>query len=144
MHLEGAIAIANAILPGKEAPPGKIDPRWQAIILVGEFIPTHPKEVCDFAIRWAKHPGQDLQQAIGCCLIEHLLEQHFDLVFPRMRKAALEDSRVAKHFLVYSSRSWPFGQAQLPKNANRLKRLAKALQHKTRPPTRRLRHVKSE
>jgi hypothetical protein len=42
-------------------------------------------------------------------------------VFPRMRKAARENRHVAEHFLNWR---WPFGQATLPKNVARLKRLA--------------------
>jgi hypothetical protein len=127
--IEGAIAIAEAILPGKKAPPGKIDVRWQAIILVGAYIETHPNEVCDFAIRWAKHRSLDLQSAISCCLIEHLLEHHFDLLFPKLREAALSNAKVAEHFCPYSRR-FKFGHAQLPKNASRLKRLASELDKK--------------
>src|SRR5262245_969871 len=96
--LRHAIARPNAVLPGREAPPGKRDPRWQAIIRVGRFIESHPEPVCDFAMRWARRRGRDLGSAIYCCLIEHLLEHHFDLVFPIMRKAALENRRVAQHF----------------------------------------------
>lgn len=127
--IEGAIAIAESILPGKKAPPGQIDLRWQAVILVGAYIETHPVEVCDFAIRWLKHRSRDLQSAINCCLIEHLLEYHFDLLFPRIRGAALKDPKVAEHFYPYSP-YFQFGQAELPKNVARLKRLASELRKK--------------
>ncbi len=127
--LRRAIARAEAILPGRPAPPGEKDPRWQAIMRIGDFIPTHPEPVCDFAMKWARRRGLDLQSAIYCCLIEHLLEHHFDLVFPRMRKAALENKRVAKHFDSVPT-VWLFGQAQLPKNKARLRRLATTLQRK--------------
>ena len=32
--------MAQAVLPGQEAPQGGTDPRWQAIIEVGKFIET--------------------------------------------------------------------------------------------------------
>ena len=130
-HVEGAIAIAEAILPGKPSRPGEIDPRWQAIILVGTFIESHPEVVCDFALRWAKRRGRDLAAAIHCCLIEHLLEHHFEIVFPMMRRASLDDLRVAEHFMPYSGH-FQFGQATLPKNVSRLKRLARELERKHR------------
>jgi hypothetical protein len=126
--IEGAIAIAESILPGRTASRGEIDVRWQAIILVGEFIESHPEVVCDFAVKWAKRRGRDLKTAINCCLIEHLLEHYFDLVFPKMRQAALANQSVAEHFTPYSPHDWPFGQATLPKNRLRLKRLATELQ----------------
>ena len=125
--LRRAIARANAILPGRPAPGGQRDPRWQAIIRVGDFIETHPDEVCAFALQWAKVRGKDLGAAIYCRLIEHLLEQHFDRLFPVMRQAALQNARVAEFFYPYTG-LWKFGQAKLPKNQARLRRLAAVLE----------------
>jgi hypothetical protein len=124
--LQRAIRQAEAILPGRPAPRGKRDPRWQAIIRVGGFIDSHPESVCEFALKWARRRSRDLQAAISCCLIEHLLEHHFNLVFPQMRKAALKNARVAEHFIEYTPH-FKFGQAKLPKNIVRLKRLAREL-----------------
>jgi hypothetical protein len=133
-HARRAIARANAILPAREAPPGRRDPRWQAIICVGEFIEAEPDLVCDFALHWAKRRGRDLQSAIYCCLIEHLLEYHCERLLPRIRKAALANKRVAEHFMPYSP-FWKFGQAELPENVARLKRLARDLQRHWDKPT---------
>lgn len=133
--LKRAIAKANAILPGRPAPPGERDPRWQAILRVGEFIESHPEQVCEFALHWAKRRGWDLGAAIHCCLIEHLLEHHFDLLFPRMRDAARRHARVAEHF-DNPNPIFLFGQAELPKNVARLKRLARELQRLRPPKTR--------
>lgn len=129
--LRRAIARANAILPGRPAPGGQRDPRWQAIIRVGDFLETHPDEVCTFALQWAKVRGKDLGSAIYCCLIEHLLEHHFDRLFPRMRQAALQNARVAEFFYPYTG-LWQFGQAKLPKNRARLRRLAIILERQAR------------
>jgi len=123
--LRRAIARAEALLPGRPAPRG-IDPRWQAIICVGAFIESHPEAVCAFAVKWAKVRGIDLQMAISCCLIEHLLEHHFDVVFPIMQGEALKNARVAEHFC--PNGPWRFGQAELPRNAARLRRLARDIQ----------------
>jgi hypothetical protein len=40
MTLQEAIAAAEVLLPGRAAPDGRIDPRWQAIIAIREFIET--------------------------------------------------------------------------------------------------------
>lgn len=117
-----AIARAEDILPGRARKYGTC-PRWQAIIAVGEYIEEHPIPVCDFALKWARRPGIDLGRAISCCLIEHLLEHHFDLVFPRMRQAARHNPRVAEHFKNLGNSFFLFGQAIQPKNVARLKRL---------------------
>lgn len=122
-NVHRAIATAERILPGREAKPGGHDPRWQAIIAVGEFIESDPIPVCDFAMKWARRRGRDLQGAISCCLIEHLLEHHFDLVLPRMRTAARENARVAAHFIGLWKSPFQFGQAQQPANVRKLKRL---------------------
>jgi hypothetical protein len=117
-----AIAAAERILPGREAKTGN-DPRWQAIIDVGEFIASDPIPVCDFAMKWARRRGHDLQTAIFCCLTEHLIANHFDLVLPRMREAARENTRVAAHLIGTWKSPFKFGQAKKPANIRRLKRL---------------------
>jgi hypothetical protein len=117
-----AIAEAERILPGCEAKSGEC-PRWQAIIAVGEFIESDPIPVCDFALKWARRRGRDLQSAIYCCLTEHLLEHHFDLVLPRMREAARDDARIAAHLIGACQSPFKFGQAEKPANIRRLKRL---------------------
>ncbi len=86
---------------------------------VGEFIETQPEAVWQFTQRWGKHAQADLRMAIACCLLEHLLQYHFDALFPRVRRAALESPRFADTF----SSCWAFGQTELPKNAARFERL---------------------
>jgi hypothetical protein len=54
MTIQKAIARAEALLPGIAAPDGEIDPRWQAIIDVGEFIESDPAEVWAFIIKWGR------------------------------------------------------------------------------------------
>src|SRR4051812_5262838 len=86
---DGALG-PQRILPGKPAPEGRRDPRWQAIIRVGEFLETQPEVVWQFAHRWGKHGQADLRLAVATCLLEHLLGCHFEWLFPRVRRAALE------------------------------------------------------
>jgi hypothetical protein len=126
--LQRAITHAERLLPGRPAPRGKRDPRWQAIIKIGEFIESYPVEVCNFAMKWGRVRHRDLGGAIHCCLIEHLLEHHFDIVFPIMRREAFKNLWIADSFMPYSP-YFQFGQAELPKNVARLKRLARELEH---------------
>jgi hypothetical protein len=118
-----AIGRAERALPGRRAPDGQRDPRWQAIIRVGEFVETQPELVWEFAHRWGRHAQKDLRAAVATCLLEHLMEQHFDLVFPRVRRAALESARFAETFRM----CWAFGQAMERKRAARIRRLEKRL-----------------
>lgn len=125
--VQRAIARAEGVLPGRETKRG-VCPRWQAIIAVGGFIGSDPIPVCDFALKWARRRGRDLGTAIHCCLIEHLLEHHFDLVFPRMRSVARESARVADLFIDLWESPFLFGQATTPENRKRLRRLSSELQ----------------
>ena len=59
-------------------------------------------------------------------MLEHLLEHHFELIFPRVGKDALSSVRFAKTFEM----CWSFGQALLPANARRMARLRRRLHPK--------------
>jgi hypothetical protein len=112
MSVLEAIRDANALLPGEPVPEG-LDPRWQAIIEVGEYIESEPAAVWSFIRRWGSHPQEDLRSAIARCLLEHLLEYHFGAYFRPVEQAALADPLFADTFLQCSQ----FGQSEAPANA---------------------------
>jgi hypothetical protein len=95
MNVIQAIRYANSILPGVPALEGENDPRWQAIINVGEFIQSNPEEVWSFIARWGIHEDEDLRSAISTCLLEHILQCHFELVFHRVESLAKKSSLFA-------------------------------------------------
>jgi hypothetical protein len=107
MNIAEAIAAADALLPGLVAPDGEVDPRWRAIIAVGEHLESHPHEVWQFVVRWGSDSDPDLQSAVATCLLEHLLEYHFALLFPKVRSLAESDRNFASTFLG----CWKCGQA---------------------------------
>jgi hypothetical protein len=121
MNVADAIARAESILPGERAAEGEEDPRWQAIIAVAEFVETDPDPVWAFVERWGTNPDDDLRSAIATCVLEHLLECHFDLIFPRTDRLARANQPFAEMI------GWCalFGQSELPLNAARLQRLKK-------------------
>jgi len=123
MNVIEAIASAEAILPGECAADGEMDPRWQAIIAIGEFIESDPEPLLLFVERWGQHPDEDLRTAVATCLLEHLLECHFALLFPRVERLA----RSNRLFAETLGWCWQFGQAKLPENAERLNGLLKEL-----------------
>jgi hypothetical protein len=123
-----AIARAERILPGKPAPEGECDPRWQAIIEVETFVDSQPEAVWEFAKRWGKHPQQDLRTAVGVCLVEALLEQHFELLFPRVREAVRASSRLADTF----SRAWWYGFKEGSPQRDALEKLQRQCRARTR------------
>jgi len=128
MTVNEAIRRANEILPGRPAPDGQEDPRWQAIIAVGEFVRTEPEAVWKFVERWGKHANEDLRTAIATCLLEHLFEYHFDLIFPRVERQVSRSARFTETLRL----CWKFGQAKKPRNAARIDRLLKERHKLTR------------
>jgi hypothetical protein len=117
-----AIRDAEALLPGEPTEEGE-DPRWQAIMAVGDHIESDPESVWSFILRWAGHPQEDLRSAIATCLLEHILEHHFSTYFPQVEQAALADALFADTF----QRCWKFGEAEAPGNAERFDNLLRRL-----------------
>ena len=103
MTVSEAISQAEAILPGTPAPDEENDPRWQAIIAVGQFIETESDAVWFFVSRWGDHTQADLRTAIATCLLEHLLEVDFETYFPRAALLANNSPRFADTL----STCWP-------------------------------------
>jgi hypothetical protein len=117
--VNNAIRKAERILPGTPAPEGEVDPRWQVIIAVGNFVESEPEAVWGFVQRWGRHANPDLRAAIATCLLEHLLEHHFDLIFPCVE----HEVSTSKRFGDTLSRCFKFGLAKKPHNAAKIDRL---------------------
>jgi hypothetical protein len=66
-----------------------------------------------FIVRWGTHSQEDVRDAVATCLLEHLLEHHFDLIFPRVRELVMSSELFADTF----RRCWKFGESELPQNA---------------------------
>ena len=128
MTVAEAIAKAEELLPGRAAPDGEVDLRWQAIITVGEFIEREPEAIWPFVLRWGSHEDEDLRTAIATCLLEHLLEYHFDRMFPRLETAARSNVNFAKTI----RQCWKFGQTKDPERAARFDRLRSELRETRR------------
>jgi hypothetical protein len=117
-----AIREADALLPGMPSDEGQ-DPRWQAIIRVGEFIESEPEAVWGFVCRWGAHRQKDLRDAVATCLLEHLLEHHFAAYFARVEQIAESDPLFGDTF----RRCWQLGQALETGNAERFASLVERL-----------------
>jgi hypothetical protein len=122
-----AVCAADVLLPGEPADGGQ-DPRWQAIIAVGQYITSEPEAVWAFVQRWGGHPREDLRDAVATCLLEHLLEYHFTVYFPRVRALALAEPLFGDTFL----RCWQLGQSREPGNSERFEVLSEALWERRR------------
>ena len=121
MIVSSAIRKAERVLPGNVAPEGQLDPRWQAIIRVGDHIQQHPEEVWLFTRKWGAHANADIRAAVATCLLEHLLECHFARIFPLVSEACRQNSRFADTF----SCCWELGQTKRPRNLKHFRALKK-------------------
>lgn len=124
MEIVEAINKAESVLERNAAPDEKIDPRWQAIIEVGEFVETNPEEIWAFILKWGRHEDEDIRNAVATCLLEHLMEHHFDLFFQRVEKEAINDPL----FFEMVRRCWKFGQSEIQNNAERINDLIKRIE----------------
>lgn len=122
MGVAEAIREADALLPGLPSDEDQ-DPRWQAIIGIGEFIESEPEAVWGFICRWGGHAQKDLRNAIATCLLEHLLEHHFATYFERVERLASSDPLFRDTF----QRCWQLGQALEPGNTERFASLMERL-----------------
>ncbi len=119
MTVAEAIAVADQLLPGVLAPDGEVDPRWQAIIEMGHFVKEEPETIWPFVLKWGSHEDKDVQAAIATCLLEDLLEHHFDLIIARVEVA----SKANVCFAATTKMCWKFGQAKEPARSERFDRL---------------------
>jgi len=123
-----AVAAAEDILPGRAAPDGEEDPRWQAMISVGQFIETEPEAVWSFARRLAISPDEDLRAAVATLLLEHLLEYHFDAMIARVEEAAGSNELFADTVC----RCWKLGQAEEASRSARFDTLIASIRRRAR------------
>jgi hypothetical protein len=112
---------AELVLPGSKAPDAVVNPRWQAIIAVADYVASEPEAVWKFVCRWAEYDDDDLKMALGTCLLEHLLEHHFETYFDRVEQACGQSQQFARVFAT----CWGFGDTKQPENAARFDRLKK-------------------
>ena len=127
LTVHDAIAAAEQILPGHPSPDGEKDPRWQAIIEISHFVPQEPNAIWPVVLKWGSHEDGDLRAAIATCLLEHLLEHHFDLIFPRIETAARSNAR----FGHTTAMCWKFGETNDANRAERFERLRRQIRSRS-------------
>ena len=64
------------------------DCRWQALIVIGEFIQSHPAEVWKIVCKYGDSEDEDMRTAVACVLLEDLLEYHDKRYRKRVEKMA--------------------------------------------------------
>jgi len=59
--------------------------RWQAVIVVGEFIDTEPEKVWNTLLANVSTNSSDLASALATVLLEHMLEKQYSFTVRRLR-----------------------------------------------------------
>jgi hypothetical protein len=103
MNVQDALAAAESRLPGSAATGGNSDPRWGA------------------------SSDGDLRDAVSTCLLEHLLEFHFDSFIARIEHGARTDA----FFADTVCRCWKFGQSEDARRGARFDRLVASIRRRT-------------
>lgn len=75
MNATAAIDKAKRMLRCSPAEEG-LDPRWQAIIDVSEYLETEPERIWTFIEELHDTKDADLRAALATCLLEHLIDAH--------------------------------------------------------------------
>jgi hypothetical protein len=122
MSAAQAIAEAERVLALPSIRDGEVDQRWQALLEVAEYVASDPETVWPFVRRWGAAEDDDIRAAVATCLLEHLLEHHFDRIFPLVEEAVR-----APLFADTFSLCWKYGQSELPDNAARFDALRAVL-----------------
>ena len=97
--------------------------RWQAAIALGELAATVPGLIWPLVLKHGSRRHADVRMAVATCVLDHILEYHFDAYFPRVAKASTRSPWFRDTF----RSCWRTGLADLPRNARRWRSLEKAL-----------------
>lgn len=126
MTVQEAKERAEGILPGEEVTGNGRDPRWQALVVVGRHVKSEPEAVWEMVDHWGGDTQEDLRDAIALCLMEPLLEVHFEDFFPLVNERAITDPFFADMIL----RCQRYGQACEGANSRQFEALQRMLSEK--------------
>jgi hypothetical protein len=94
--------------------------QWQAAIAIGQFSETYPEAIWPLVEKWGSSADQGTRSAIATCVLEHVLEAHFQPFFTRI--ATLVNARNA--FIADTfCQCWKLGQATEGNNSVKFDRL---------------------
>lgn len=96
--------------------------RWQAAIALAEqgHCEYAPDLIWPLVVKWGSSEDEDVRAAISTCVLEHILECHFEEYFGKS-KEIIEAGNIL--FLDTFSTCSKFGQTKLPENAARFDKL---------------------
>lgn len=89
---------------------------WEAAEILGEYAENNPWIIWPLTIKYASSLNSEVRQAIATCVLEHILEYHFDQFFDEIERAIKGGDLLLRDTL---SGCWKFGKSKLPHNRDR-------------------------
>lgn len=90
--------------------------RWSVLGDLTRFAEDRPEDVWPLIVKWGCVHNPDIRMGIACCLLEHVLEYHFEEFFERAQQVIGSGNRRFAATLMYC---YKFGQAEETENARR-------------------------
>lgn len=112
------VEIADLLLPRRSE-----NVRWGAACrLLGnwEYVRDNPKVVWPLVVKWGSVHSHDIRSAIACCVLEEILQFHFNEYFARCKDIV---NRGNRRFAETLAMCWRLGEANEPHSRKALDRL---------------------
>lgn len=90
--------------------------RWAAAEAAGALVTSRPRAVWNLVLAHGASPIEDVRAAVATCMLEHLLEEHFNEYFSPLEQEVRSGNLLLGDTL---RRCWKMGQAELPENSAR-------------------------
>jgi hypothetical protein len=90
--------------------------RWSAAAALGEYVFEYPDRAWPLVVRFGSSDIEDTRQAIATCVLEHILEHHFEAFFPLLEAEIAKGNENLIDTLQLCSK---FGQSLEPSHTER-------------------------
>ncbi len=85
-NMEFILKMADRLIPDRNN-----NLRWRALVLAGWYIDEFPSKVWPFVVKYGAVPNKDIRMGVACCLLEHVLQYHYDTYLPETEKLLFTD-----------------------------------------------------
>jgi hypothetical protein len=96
--------------------------RWQAAIELGEYCEKEPEKVWTVVLKYGSSKNADVRTAVATCVLEHLLEYHFEIYFSKSVAVIKSGNRIFGETLAMCRK---FGELEKKSNSAKFDRFVK-------------------